>query len=63
MFTGRPHTWDEVGFLRKNWDGPLLLKGIQHVDDAKLAYEKGCDGIVVSNHGGKLIPSFHLRLG
>ncbi|KAL2846217.1 FMN-dependent dehydrogenase [Aspergillus pseudodeflectus] len=48
-----PHTWDQVSFLRKNWDGPLVLKGIQHVDDARLAVEAGCDGIVVSNHGGR----------
>ncbi|KAL4870391.1 hypothetical protein BDV12DRAFT_165886 [Aspergillus spectabilis] len=48
-----PHTWDQLSFLRKNWDGPLVLKGIQHVDDAKLALEAGCDGIVVSNHGGR----------
>ncbi|KAL2871499.1 lactate 2-monooxygenase [Aspergillus lucknowensis] len=47
------HTWDQISFLRKNWDGPLVLKGIQHVDDARLAVEAGCDGIVVSNHGGR----------
>lgn len=52
-FSGRSHTWDDLAFLRKNWDGPIVLKGIQHVDDAKLAYENGCDGIIVSNHGGK----------
>ncbi|KAL4977928.1 FMN-dependent dehydrogenase [Aspergillus desertorum] len=50
-----PHTWDEVSFLRKHWDGPLVLKGIQHVEDAKLALEAGCDGIVVSNHGGRQV--------
>ncbi|KAI9369414.1 FMN-dependent dehydrogenase [Aspergillus egyptiacus] len=50
-----PHTWDQISFLRKNWDGPLVLKGIQHVDDAKLAAEAGCDGIVVSNHGGRQV--------
>lgn len=53
MFSGQPHTWDEISFLRKNWDGPIVLKGIQHVDDAKLAHETGCDGIIVSNHGGR----------
>jgi isopentenyl diphosphate isomerase/L-lactate dehydrogenase-like FMN-dependent dehydrogenase len=47
-----PHTWDELPFLRKHWDGPIVLKGIQHVEDAKLAVQYGCDGIVVSNHGG-----------
>ncbi|KAL2007475.1 hypothetical protein VTN00DRAFT_8913 [Thermoascus crustaceus] len=53
VFSGKPHTWDQLAFLRKNWDGPIVLKGIQHVDDAKLALKAGCDGIVVSNHGGR----------
>ncbi|RAL11044.1 lactate 2-monooxygenase [Aspergillus homomorphus CBS 101889] len=55
VFSGVPHTWDQVAFLRKNWDDPLLLKGIQHLEDAKLALEAGCDGIVVSNHGGRQV--------
>ncbi|THC90423.1 hypothetical protein EYZ11_010122 [Aspergillus tanneri] len=55
VFPGRPHSWEHISFLRKNWDGPLVLKGIQHVDDAKLALEAGCDGIVVSNHGGRQV--------
>lgn len=53
LFSGHPHTWEDIAFLRKHWDGPLVLKGIQHVDDAKMALQTGCDGIVVSNHGGK----------
>lgn len=52
-FPGHSHSWEELEFLRKNWDGPLVLKGIQHVEDAKLALKAGCDGIVVSNHGGR----------
>ncbi|RDH30423.1 FMN-dependent alpha-hydroxy acid dehydrogenase [Aspergillus welwitschiae] len=55
VFYGQPHAWEQIAFLRKNWDGPLVLKGIQHVDDAKLALEAGCDGIVVSNHGGRQV--------
>ncbi|KAH8431560.1 lactate 2-monooxygenase [Aspergillus melleus] len=55
VFPGRPHTWEHVSFLRKNWDGPIVLKGIQHVEDAKLALDAGCDGIVVSNHGGRQV--------
>jgi isopentenyl diphosphate isomerase/L-lactate dehydrogenase-like FMN-dependent dehydrogenase len=47
-----PHTWEELTFLRKHWDGPIVLKGIQHVEDARKALEYGCNGIVVSNHGG-----------
>lgn len=48
----RPHTWEQVDFLRKHWEGPIVLKGIQHVDDARRALETGCEGLVVSNHGG-----------
>jgi len=52
VFSGRPHTWDQLAFLRDHWDGPLVLKGIQHVADARQALDAGCDGIIVSNHGG-----------
>ncbi|KAE8351360.1 FMN-dependent dehydrogenase [Aspergillus coremiiformis] len=55
VFPGRPHTWEHIDFLRKNWDGPIVLKGIQHVEDAKMALKAGCDGIVVSNHGGRQV--------
>lgn len=55
MFTGTDHTWDDVAFLREHWDGPIALKGIQHVDDARRAVDVGVDGIVVSNHGGRQV--------
>ncbi|GIJ90164.1 hypothetical protein Asppvi_009116 [Aspergillus pseudoviridinutans] len=55
VFSGRPHTWEKIAFLRKNWDGPIVLKGIQHVEDAQLALKAGCDGIIVSNHGGRQV--------
>ena len=45
--------WSSVDFIRKQWDGPLILKGINDVDDAKIAATKGCDAIIVSNHGGR----------
>lgn len=47
--------WSELDFLRRNWDGPILLKGIQHVEDARRAVAHGMDGIVVSNHGGRQV--------
>ena len=53
VFSGAAHTWDELDLLKKNWDGPIVLKGIQHVDDAKLAVAAGVKGIIVSNHGGR----------
>lgn len=44
-------TWKMLKLLRDNWEGPIVLKGIQSVEDALLAMENGMDGIVVSNHG------------
>lgn len=43
----------DVAALRDLWDGPLVIKGIQHVDDARQVVDLGVDGIVVSNHGGR----------
>ncbi|MFE1443340.1 lactate 2-monooxygenase [Streptomyces sp. NPDC058739] len=48
-------TWDDLAWLRAEWDGPIALKGIQHVDDARRAVDAGMDGIVVSNHGGRQV--------
>jgi lactate 2-monooxygenase len=55
MFTGTALRWDRLDLLREHWDGPIVLKGVQHVDDALRAVEAGMDGIVVSNHGGRQI--------
>lgn len=48
-------TWDDLGFLREHWRGPIALKGVQHPDDARRAAEAGMDGVVVSNHGGRQV--------
>ena len=45
--------WSSVEFIRKQWDGKLILKGINDVEDAKLALKTGADAIIVSNHGGR----------
>jgi lactate 2-monooxygenase len=55
MFTGTDKRWDQLPFLREHWDGPIVLKGIQHVDDARRACDAGMDGLVVSNHGGRQV--------
>lgn len=55
MFNGRTHGWDELAFLREHWDGPIVLKGILHADDARRAADAGMDGVVVSNHGGRQV--------
>ncbi|HEX3589011.1 MAG TPA: pre-mycofactocin synthase MftD [Pseudonocardiaceae bacterium] len=45
-------TWDDVAWLREQWGGPFLLKGVTRVDDAKRAVDAGVTAISVSNHGG-----------
>ena len=49
VFTGTDRTWEQLAFLQQHWDGPIVLKGIQHPADA------GVQGIVVSNHGGRQV--------
>lgn len=53
VFSRSSLTWDDLGFLRERTKLPILLKGIQHPDDARLALEHGMDGVIVSNHGGR----------
>lgn len=53
IFPGFSHGWEDIEFLREHWDGPIVLKGIQSVQDAKRAADLGIEGIVVSNHGGR----------
>lgn len=45
--------WRDLDFIRSEWSGPLIIKGILDADDAVEAAELGADGIVVSNHGGR----------
>jgi L-lactate dehydrogenase (cytochrome)/glycolate oxidase len=47
-----PPSWDDVAWLRSQWDGPFMLKGVTRVDDAKRAVDAGVSAISVSNHGG-----------
>lgn len=47
--------WDDLKRLRDKWKGKLLVKGLMHAKDAVLALEAGCDGIIVSNHGGRQV--------
>lgn len=46
-------TWEDVKWLRRLWDRPLLLKGVLHPQEARQAVALGVDGIIVSNHGGR----------
>ncbi|MFB9926610.1 pre-mycofactocin synthase MftD [Amycolatopsis halotolerans] len=47
-----PPSWEDVSWLRKQWDGPFLLKGVYRVDEARRAVDAGVSAISVSNHGG-----------
>ena len=55
MFPNPGLSWKNLAFLREHWDGPIVLKGICTVGDAREAAAHGVDGIVVSNHGGRQI--------
>ncbi|KAI0873926.1 glycolate oxidase [Hypoxylon argillaceum] len=54
-FSGQSHSWEHLEVIRKHWDGPFLIKGIQHPADAFLALQHGASGVVVSNHGGRQV--------
>lgn len=49
----RTLAWEQLGWLRALWKGPLLLKGVLHAEDARRALDHGIDGLIVSNHGGR----------
>jgi L-lactate dehydrogenase (cytochrome) len=46
-------TWEDIAWLRKQWSGKILIKGVMSVDDARAAVDVGADGVIVSNHGGR----------
>ncbi|BFZ57388.1 hypothetical protein PYCC9005_004440 [Savitreella phatthalungensis] len=56
MNSGTYKSWEDLELLKKHWThGPIVLKGIQSVEDARLAAKHGMDGIIVSNHGGRQV--------
>ena len=46
-------TWDDIAWVRENWKGKLVVKGVLDPEDARRALDAGVDGLVVSNHGGR----------
>lgn len=50
-------SWRDVEWLRSLWDGPIVLKGIQSIEDAKMAANEGVEAIALSNHGGRQLDS------
>lgn len=49
--------WEDLAWITDEWDGPIVLKGIQSVEDVKLAVQHGVQGVLLSNHGGRQIHS------
>lgn len=52
--------WSDLAWIRKESGLPIVLKGVQNVEDAKLAVEYGVDGILLSNHGGRSLDTYVL---
>jgi L-lactate dehydrogenase (cytochrome) len=50
-------SWKDVEWLRGQWSGPIVIKGIQTVDDARIAADEGVEAIAISNHGGRQLDS------
>lgn len=50
-------TWDDIRWLREQWEGKLLVKGVMEPDDARAAVNAGCDAVLVSNHGARQLDS------
>jgi L-lactate dehydrogenase (cytochrome) len=46
-------SWNDVEWIKKRWGGKLILKGVQDVEDARIAADSGADALIVSNHGGR----------
>lgn len=46
-------TWTDIAWIRRHWPGKLLIKGVLSVEDARRAVDTGCDGIILTNHGGR----------
>ena len=55
VFSDPTLTWDDLAFIRENTRLPIVLKGIIHPDDARQAVDRGMNGVVVSNHGGRQV--------
>ncbi len=55
IFSSTSLTWKDIGFLRRHTRLPILLKGILHEDDAVQGLDRGVDGLIVSNHGGRQV--------
>jgi L-lactate dehydrogenase (cytochrome) len=50
-------TWEDIAWVRETWSGRLVVKGVMDAEDARRAVDRGVDGVVVSNHGGRQLDS------
>ena len=50
-------TWSDLAWVRERWPGPIVIKGVLDVEDAREAARAGADGLIVSNHGGRQLDS------
>lgn len=57
LLAASPATWEDLAWMRRRWKGPMLLKGVMRSADALRAVDTGLDGVIVSNHGGKVLDS------
>jgi lactate 2-monooxygenase len=55
LFSNPGLSWDDLAFLQDHTDLPIVLKGVLHPDDARKAVDRGVDGLIVSNHGGRQV--------
>ncbi len=55
--------WGDVEWIKRRWGGKIILKGIQDVEDAKLAVNSGADALIVSNHGGRQLDGAQSSIG
>lgn len=55
LLTATPVGWDDLAWIRARWQGPMVLKGVMRAADARRAADLGIDGLIVSNHGGKVL--------
>ncbi len=57
LLAAQPAGWDDLAWIRARWQGPMVLKSVMRAADARRAIDLGCDGVIVSNHGGKVLDS------
>lgn len=50
-------SWNDIDWFRQKWKGPMVIKGIQSVEDARIAVDSGVEAIAISNHGGRQLDS------